>query len=119
MSPLVALLLIGTGVAAYLAAIWLSTDSRVIRFWAVWAVIGSVVLGITAILTTFCRITENHSELFHERCEGSVPYIPLYAIPLLLAVPFLRRFLPGGLVLTVGVLLIALAIMIPFQLLAV
>jgi hypothetical protein len=68
--------------AAYLTAVWLSTESRAIRFWAIWAVVGSIVLGIATILTTACGLAENRSELYYERCEGSVPYIPLYAIPL-------------------------------------
>lgn len=111
--------LIGAGVAAYLTAVWFSTKSRAILFWAIWAVVGSIILGIAAVLTAFCAIAENRSELFNERCEGSVPYISLYAIPLLLAVPFLRRFMAGGLVLVAGVLLVAAAIVIPWQLLAV
>lgn len=111
--------LIGAGIAAYVTAVWLSTESRAIRFWAIWAVVGSIILGIAAILTGFCGIAENRSELFQERCEGSVPYIPLYAIPLLLLTPILRRFVPGALLLVVDVLLIAAAIAIPSQLLSV
>jgi hypothetical protein len=119
MAPLVVILLAIASGAAYIAAVWHSTESRAIRFWAVWALVGSAVLCIATILTTFCGIAENRSELFHERCEGSVPYIPMYAIPLLLAIPFLRRFLPGVLLLMVSVILIAAAIAIPHQLLSV
>jgi hypothetical protein len=111
--------LIGAAIAAYLTAVWLSTKSRAILFWAIWAVVGSAVLLIAAILTAFCGIAENNSDLFRERCEGSIPYIPLYAIPLLLAIPFLRRVLPGVLLLVIGVLLIAVAIAIPEHLLSV
>ena len=112
-------LLVGAGGAAYLIAVWLSTESKPIRLCAIWAVIGSIVLGIAAILTTACSLAENRSELYYERCEGSVPYIPLYVIPLLLAAPILRRFVPGAVLLGVGCLLVAAAIAIPLQLLSV
>jgi hypothetical protein len=119
MDFLVVVLLTGAGGAAYLATVWLSTESGATRFWAIWAVVGSVVLGIAAILTTACGIAENRSELFYERCEGPVPYIPLSAIPLLLAAPLLRRFMPGALLLVVVGFLVAAAIMIPLRLLSV
>lgn len=118
MGFLVVLLLTGAG-AAYLRALWLSTESRAVRCWAIWAVVGSIVLGIATILTTACGLAENRSELYYERCEGSVPYIPLYAIPLLLTAPFLRRFMPGALLFAAGGLLVAAAIAIPMQLLSV
>jgi hypothetical protein len=114
----VVLLAVASG-AAYLAFVWFITESREIRFWAIWALAGSVLLAFAAILTSLCGIAENRSELFNERCEGSVPYIPMYAIPALLATPFLRRFLSGPAVLMVGILLVVLAIAIPKRLLAV
>lgn len=119
MDFLVVVLLVGAGGAGYLTAVWLNTESRAIRFWAVSAVIGSIVLGIAAILTTACGLAENRSELYYQRCEGSVPYIPLYAIPLLLATPVLRRFAPGAFVLAVDAFLVGAAIAIPLQLLSV
>lgn len=119
MVPLVLILLAGAGGAAYLAAVWLSTESRAIRFWAIWAVVGSLVLLIATAFISLCGTAENNSELFHERCEGSIPYIPLYATPLLLAAPLLRRFVSGTLVLLVGALLVAAAIAVPLQLLSV
>jgi hypothetical protein len=119
MDVLLVVLLVGAGGAGYLTAVWLSTDSKAIRFWAIWAVIGSIVLGIATILTTACGLAENRSELYYQRCEGSVPYIPLYAIPLLLAAPILRRFVPGTFLLVVGAFLVAAAIAIPLQLLSV
>ena len=119
MEFLAVVLLTGAGGAAYLTAVWLSTESRAIRFWATGAVVGSIVLGIATILTTACGLAENRSELYYERCEGSVPYIPLYAIPLLLAAPFLRRVVPGASLLVVGGFLVAAAIAIPLQLLSV
>lgn len=111
--------LAGVSGGAYLAAVWLSTESRAIRVWAIWAVVGSIVLGIATILALFCGLLENRSELFHERCDGSVPYIPLYAVPLLLAAPFLRRFVPGALLGVAGGFLIAVAIAVPLRLLSV
>ncbi len=119
MDFLVVVLLAGVGSAAYLTTVWLCTESRAIRICAIWAVVGSIVLGIATILTTACGIAESRSEIFYERCEGSVPYIPLYAIPLLLAAPFLRRYVPGALLLVVGGFLVAAAIAIPMQLLSV
>lgn len=119
MAPFVVCLLAGAAGAAYVAAVWLATKSRAIRFWAIWALVGSVVLFIATLLTTLCGLAENRSELFHERCEGSIPYIPLYAIPMLLAAPFLRRFVSGAVVLSLGGALIAAAIIIPLQLLSV
>lgn len=119
MEFILVLMLAAAGGAVYLAFVWFSTESREIRFWAIWAVVGSVVLGFAAILATICGIAENRSELFYERCEGSVPYIPLYAIPLLLATPFLRRFLSGLSVLIVGALLVVVAIAVPEKLLSV
>lgn len=118
MGFLVVLMLAGVG-AVYLRAVWLCTESRAIRLWAIWALVGSVVLGIAAILTTACGIAENRSELYYERCEGSVPYMPLYAIPLLLAMPFLRRFVSGALLFVASGLLVVAAIAIPMQLLSV
>jgi putative copper export protein len=73
MDVLLVVLLVGAGGAGYLTAVWLSTESRPIRHCAIWAVIGSIVLGIAAILTTACSLAENRSELYYERCEGSVP----------------------------------------------
>jgi hypothetical protein len=119
MDFLVVVLLVGAGGAAYLIVVWLSTESRPIRLCAIWAVVGSIMLGIAAILTTACGLAENRSELFYERCEGSIPYMPLYAIPLLLAAPILRRFVPGAFLLVVGAFLVAAAIAIPLQLLSV
>ncbi len=119
MEFLVVVLLTGAGGAVYLTAVWRSTESRAIRVWAIWAVVGSIALGIDAILNTACGIAENRSELFYERCEGSVPYIPLYAVPLLLAAPFLRRFVPGALLLVAGGFLVAVAIAVPMHLLSV
>jgi hypothetical protein len=101
------------------AIVWSSTESRAIRFWAVWAVIGSLVLGIDAVFNSLCGIAENRSELFYERCEGSVPYIPLYAVPLLLAAPILRNYVSGFSLLAMGVLVIAVAMMVPMQLFSV
>jgi hypothetical protein len=60
-------------VPAYLMAVWFSTESRPIRLCVIWVVIGSIVLGIAAILTTVCSLAGNRSELYYERCEGSVP----------------------------------------------
>jgi len=119
MEFLVVVLLTGAAGAAYLTAVWLSTESRAIRLCAIWAVVGSIVLGIGAILTTACSLAENRSELYYERCEGSVPYIPLYVIPLLLAAPLLRRFVPGALLAVMGGFLVAIAIAIPLRLLSV
>lgn len=119
MAPIVVVMLAGGGGAAYLATVWLSTESRAIRFWAVWAVVGSLLLFIAAALTSLCGIAENRSELYNSRCEGSVPYIPLYAIPLLLAAPLLRRYMSGGLLLIMGCLVVVAAIAIPLKLLSV
>lgn len=119
MDPLAVVLLVGAGGAAYLTVVWLSTESRAARLCAILAMVGSIVLCMGAILTTACSLAENRSALFYERCEGSVPYIPLYAIPLLLAVPFLRPFVSGALLLVMGGLLVAAAIAIPLQLLSV
>jgi hypothetical protein len=69
-------LLAGAGGASYLAAVWFSTESRAIRLWAIWAVVGSIVLGLAAILTTACGIAENRSELYYERCEGQFRTYP-------------------------------------------
>lgn len=113
------MLLIGLGAAAYLKIVSLSTESRAIRLWAIWALVGSAVLGFDAIFNSLCGIAENRSELFYERCEGSVPYIPLYAIPLLLIVPLLRRYVSGAVVLGLGILIIATAIAIPMHLFSV
>jgi hypothetical protein len=119
MEDLLALLLVVALGVAYLAFVWAVSEEREIRFWAVLALVGSVVLGLDATLNSFCGIAENRSELFNERCEGSVPYIPLYAIPLLLAMPLLRRFLSGPAVLMVAAVLVLVAIAIPQQLLSV
>lgn len=119
MAPLVVILLAGAGGAAYLAAVWLSTESRAIRFWAIWAVVGSLVLLIATAFISLCGIAENRSELYNSRCEGSVPYIPMYAIPLLLATPILRHFVSGAWLLVVEGFLVAAAIATPLQLLSV
>jgi hypothetical protein len=114
-----AMLVIGAGAAAYLKVVWLSTESREIRISAIWALVGSLVLGLDFIFNSLCGLAENRSELFQERCEGSTPYIPLYVIPLLLAAPILRRFAPGGTVLMIGAVLVVTAILVPLQLLSV
>jgi hypothetical protein len=114
----VVLLAVAIGVA-YLAFVWATTESREIRFWAGCAVAGSVVLCLAAIFSSLCGIAENRSELFYERCEGSVPYIPLYGIPALLATPFLRRSLSGPAVLMVGIVIVLVAITVPKELLSV
>jgi hypothetical protein len=116
MESLAVLLLIGGGIAAYLAIVWAVTASRAIRRFAVLAVIASVVLGLASTFYTLCGIAENRSELFYERCEGSVPYMPLYAVPLLLAAPVLRRFISGGLLLMMIAVVVVVAIAIPKQL---
>ncbi|MFL5833240.1 MAG: hypothetical protein ACJ76B_04580 [Solirubrobacterales bacterium] len=116
---LVVLLAVATG-AAYLTLVWSTTESREIRFWAVWAVVGSLLLGIAWVFASLCGLAENRSELFYERCEGSVPYIPLYAIPPLLVMPFLRRFLSAPAVLLAGILLVVVVgFLIPKELLSV
>jgi len=115
MAPALVLMFAAATGAAYLAFVRSCTESREIRFWAAWALAGCVVLCLAAILNSFCGIAENRSELFYERCHGSVPYMPLYAIPPLLAIPFLRRFLAGPMVLMAGALLIVVAIAIPNQ----
>lgn len=119
MAPLVVILLASAGGAAYLVTVWVRTESRAIRFWAIWAVVGSFMLLIAAAFISLCGIAENRSELYNSRCEGSVPYIPLYAIPLLLATPILRRFVSAPLLLVVIGLLVVAAIAIPLQLLSV
>jgi hypothetical protein len=107
----------------YLVSIWRWTrdlaDARSVRFLAIGALVGSIVLFIAAALNGLCGIAENRSELFYERCEGSVPYIPLYAIPLLLAAPFLRRFVPGALIWGAGAVVVFVGIVVPLQLLSV
>jgi len=106
--------------AAYLVLVWSSTESREIRFWAVCAVIGGLLLGIAWIFASLCGLAENRSDLFYERCEGSVPYIPLYAIPPLLLLPFLRRSLSGFAVLAIGLfLIVVVGFLIPENLLSV
>lgn len=113
------LLLTVVGSAAYLVTVWLSTDSKPIRFWAILAVVGSLILGIAAIVTSACNLAENRSALFYDRCEGSIPYIPLYAIPVLLGAPILRRFVSGAVVFGLGSLLLAVAVVVPLELLSV
>ena len=76
-------------------------------------------LFLDAVLNGFCGIAENRSELFYERCEGPAPNLPLYAIALVLAAPFLRRFVSGALVFMVGALLVLFPILISAQLLSV
>jgi hypothetical protein len=119
MDTLVVVVLSAAGVAVYLTAAWLSTESRAVLVLAICAVIASIVLVLAAGLIGLCGLAENRSELFDQRCEGSVPYIPLYTIPLVLAVPFLRRFASGALLLVMGGLLVAAAIVIPLRLLSV
>jgi len=82
-------------------------------------VVGCLLLGIAWIFASLCGLAENRSELFYDRCDGSVPYIPLYAIPPMLAMPFLRRFISGPAVLMLGVLLVVAAFAIPNELLSV
>jgi hypothetical protein len=115
---LVVLLAVATG-AAYLTLVWSTTESREIRFWAIWALVGSLLLGIAWIFASLCGLAENRSELFYDRCDGTVPYIPLYAIPPMLAMPFLRRFISGPAVLMLGVLLVLVGFAVPKELLSV
>ncbi len=115
MAPALVLMLAAASGAGYLAFVRFCTESREVRFWAVWALVGCVVLCLAAIFNSLCGIAENRSELFYERCHGSVPYIPLYAIPPLLVLPFLRHFLAGPVVLMVGALLVVVAIAVPNQ----
>ncbi|HET7417927.1 MAG TPA: hypothetical protein VFJ61_09920 [Solirubrobacterales bacterium] len=119
MGPLAVILLAGAAGVAYLALVWFGTESKEIRFWAIWAVVGSILLCLAAAVATSCGIAENRSDLFNERCNGSVPYIPLYAIPPLLATPFLRRFVSGPAVLMVGAAILVVAIALPERLLSV
>jgi hypothetical protein len=110
--------------AGYLVAIWRWTrdvaDARGVRQAAIWAVAGSIVLGIIAIiLNTNCELAENGSDLFNERCEGSTPDIPLYVIPLLLVAPFLRRSMSGPLLWFMGAMVVVVAVTISGELLSV
>lgn len=119
MELLAFLLMVGAGVAAYLKVVWLATESRAIRLWAIWALLGSVVLFFDAMTNTLCGMAENRSELFNERCDSGVPYIPLYGIPLLLTAPLLRHYLSGAVVFALWAIVIATAIAIPMHLFSV
>jgi len=119
MEGILVVLLAAAAGAAYLTLVWSITESKEIRFWAVWAVVGSLLLGIAWVFASLCGLAENRSELFYDRCDGSVPYIPLYAIPAMLAMPLLRRFISGPAVLMLGALLIVVAFAIPKELLSV
>jgi hypothetical protein len=70
MELLAVVLLTGAVCAAYLTAVWLSTESRAIRFWAIWALVGSLVLGIDSLLTKRRGADQGHSgcrPLIHRR----------------------------------------------------
>lgn len=119
-----AFLILIVGLPVYLVAIWLWTrdlaDARGVRQAAIWAAVGSIVLGITAfILNAQCELAENGSALFYERCERPIPDIPLYTIPLLLVMPFLRRFVSGPLLWITGALVVVVGVTIPGELLSV
>lgn len=107
-------LLIG---AAVMLFTWGATREPRVRRAVAGAIAGSILLVIASAFLGLCGLGENRSELFNERCSGGTPNLPLLGIPVLFLAAFGASRWHEELFWALGALTLAVAIVVPWELL--
>lgn len=103
--------------SAVLFTTWGTTQQTRTRRAVAGAVAGSVLLVIAAGFLSLCGLGENRSDLFHDRCRGGTPNLPLLGIPVLFLAAFGASRWHEGMFWALGALTLAVAILAPWKLL--
>jgi len=106
--------LVGAGI---LLTTWGATSAPRTRWAVAGAVGGSILLVIASAFLSLCGLGENRSDLFHDRCSGGTPNLPLLGIPVLFLAAFGASRWNEGLFWALGALTLLVAIVAPWKLL--